>query len=292
MPSTCSTIKYFPFSGEPHKPSMGIKPLDLGQWIEVDELFSEHLRYKQTLVNEHYETVIQQMPSASAAILETESELTKHLAKTFPDIYELNKNNFLIKPTQQDFVIDNDPKEALRRIAQYTQEDFCLLSNTAPVILEAGTVCFPSRWKIQDKIGKDTFGIHAPVPKFKETIGKPTASFLEMLPKDKPVWRMNWTLHDNYDLFCPEAQESHKDLDVNNVLSETFIRVERQTLRRLPVSNYVLFSIRTYIYPVSLAISDPKRKDLLRRTLEGFPEDTAFYKGMRRFFPILKEALV
>lgn len=270
---------------------MGIKPLDLSQWIEIDELFKEHLLYKKMLVDKHYKTVIRQLPTSAAAVLETEKELTNHLVKMFPNVFSLEGKTFFVKPTLQTFTMDDDPIEALKRIAQYTQEDFCLLSDSSPVILEAGTVCFPSRWKIEDKIGKDTFGIHAPVPKFKETIGKPTASFLEMLPKDKPVWRMNWTLHDNCDLFCPEAQESHKDLNINNVLDETYIRVERQTLRRLPISNYILFSIRTYIYPVSLAILDPKRKDLLRRTLDGLPEDTAFYKGMRRFFPIIKSAL-
>lgn len=288
---TYSTIRYFPFSGEAYKPSMGIKPLDLSQWIEVDDRLVSHLKLKEKLVSEHYDTVIQQLDSAAEAIVETEEVLTQHLAKDFPEIYKLQGDRFQILPLKQTFKIDKDPKEALKRIAQYTQEDFCLLSAKAPVILEAGSVCFPSRWKIADKIGKGSPGIHVPVPKFAETIGKPTASFLEMLPKDKPVWRMNWTLHDSDDLFCPEAHESHKHLTLENILQETHIRIERQTLRRLPKTEYVLFSIRTYIYSVDLAASDPKRKELLLRTLEGLPEDVAFYKGMRKFFPLLKEAL-
>lgn len=285
-------IRYFPFAGEVYKPSMGIKPLTMDQWLEVDELLVPNLELKRQLVEEHYDTVIQQYETANDAILETEDEITRHLSAHFPDLYELNGNQFTVKTIQRTFEIDQDPKAALKRIAQYTQEDFCLLSAKAPVILEAGTVCFPSRWKIADKIGKGSPGIHTPVPKFAETIGKPTASFLEMIPKDKPVWRMNWTLHDSYDLFCPEAHESHKHLTKENILDETYIRIERQTLRRLPKTEYVLFSIRTYIYSVALAASDEKRKELLRKTLEGLPEDVAFYKGMRKFFPLLKESLL
>jgi dimethylamine monooxygenase subunit A len=283
------SIRYFPFSGEPYKPSMGIKPLDLSQWIETDDLLSKQLQLKKDLVEQHYETVIQQFPSADAAILEAEDLLTQHLAKTFPTSYQLEGKTF--KVLGKEFTLDQDAKAAIKRIAQYTQEDFCWLSAKSPVRLEAGTVCFPSRWKVVDKIGKDSAGIHAPVPKFAETIGKPTASFLEMIPKDKPVWRINWTLHDSYDLFCPEAHESKKNLTVDNVLNETHIRVERQTLRRLPNTEYILFSIRTYIYSVAEAIEDAKRKDILIRTLDGLPEDVAFYKGMRKFFPVLKEAL-
>jgi hypothetical protein len=287
-----TTIKYFPFAGEAYKPSMGVKPLSLDTWIEVDELLVPHLELKRKLVNEHYDTVIQQFDSANEAILETEAEITQHLVSLHPEIYQLSGQRFTIKPLNRTFEINQDPKEALQRIAQYTQEDFCLLSAKAPVVLEAGTVCFPSRWKIADKIGKGSPGIHTPVPKFAETIGKPTASFLEMLPIEKPIWRMNWTLHDSFDLFCPEAHESQKHLTLDNILQETYIRVERQSLRRLPKTKYILFSIRTYIYSVALAASDEKRKELLRKTLEGLPEDVAFYKGMRKFFPLLKEALL
>lgn len=283
-------IPYFPFTGEAYQPKLGIQPLELSHWIEPGDDRSYQLTEKQRLVAQYPKQVIAMHEGALDACLELEQTLRQYLLEHWPQLYKQQGSCFHILPHGLEFNTQ-DIKAPLENIAQYVQEDFCLLSAKAPVLLEAGCLCFPSRWSLLDKMGKDTFGIHKPVPGFASTIGKPTQTFLERIREEGPVWRLNWTIHDSDELFCPKADEHPLELTVETVLARTFLRMERQTLRRLPQTKYVVFSIRTYVVPMPQVIANSERKQILTATLEQLPLDVAHYKGMRFFYPTLLAAL-
>lgn len=284
-------MPYFPFTGEQYKPQVGVKPLDLAQWIEVDENHSRYLSLKDQILREHYDTVIGYEESAGGACLELEDVLKEHLSSQFPDKYAFKDGVLTVLETGKHFGPSRDGREAITNISQFAQEDFCLLSPVSPVKLEAGCVCFPSRWKIADKMGKGSDGIHTAVPKFQETIAKATASFLEKILVEKPMWRLNWTIHDSDELFVPAPHPSRSDLTQENIFDLLYLRVERQALRRLPKTQYVVFSIRTYMAELRSVIQDPDKREILKNSLEGLDLPTAHYKGMKDFFDILKAAL-
>ncbi|MBX2988267.1 MAG: DUF3445 domain-containing protein [Bdellovibrionaceae bacterium] len=282
---------HFPFTGEPYKPQMGLFPLDLNDWIEVDEHQASRLERKRELLQKERDTVLRILPESHEAVLELRRILRGHLLAVHPDHYSESDAGFLVKDTGRVFPEPDSAPEALEQIAQWTQEDWCVLSPRPPVRLIAGAVCFPSRWSLKDKIGRDSDAIHGPVPKFKESIGRPTAGFLERMSVDKPMWRLNWTIHDSDELFCPGPHPGRTDLTESNVLEHTFLRMERQTLRRLPGTQAVVFSIRNHVHPLKEVLKDPERRRLLKESLLGLPEETADYKGMRHFFGLLKKAL-
>lgn len=284
-------IPYFPFTGEVYKPQMGIKPLNLAEWIEIDDKFRAQIKLKTKLVKTETDSVLQIRDSANDAVFELYNELKSHLLSVFPDKYTIENDCFNVLVTGGHFEHPKSATDALIHMAQWTQEDFCLLSATSPVILEAGCVCFPSRWSLIDKIGKGSDAIHEPVPKFHETVGASAAHFLDKLQIEKPMWRMNWTIHDSDHLYCPVPMTAKKNLTVKNVIDNTFLRVERQTLRRLKLTNYIVFSIRTYITPISVVMYDSEKRTILKKSLENLPIESAEYKGMKYFFNQLKEAL-
>jgi hypothetical protein len=74
-------------------------------------------------------------------------------------------------------------------------------------------------------------------------------------------------------------------------LENVFLRVERQTLRRLPVTGAVVFTIRTHLNPILDAIPTAETTRLLLQTLELLPADVATYRGMAKFIAPLKTAL-
>jgi hypothetical protein len=110
--------------------------------------------------------------------------------------------------------------------------------------------------------------------------------FFEKLAPERPVWRINWSLVDEPTLFLPEGH-GRKDADASitaeNAGERVWLRVERQTLRRLPGSGAVVFGIRIYRHPLSSLAAAPEAAGHLARWLGELPEDLARYKSLPVF---------
>jgi dimethylamine monooxygenase subunit A len=232
--------------------------------------------------------VLQVRPGADAACLELRQILAAFLAERFPELFVMDGEEIRTKGLA--FARPESGSEALEQIALWTQEDWAVLSPRAPVTLEAASICFPSRWSLSEKIGHDSDGIHASVPGF-AAIAKSTSSTLERLTVGKPLWRLNWSIHDSNELFAPTPRTHEPVLDASNVLQKTWLRVERQTLVRLPATQAVVFSIRTYLHRLEEVVANDERRKLLAETLRRLSDDSARYKGMLPFLEVLKEVL-
>ena len=154
------------------------------------------------------------------------------------------------------------------------------------LLLTAAVVCCPSRWTLAEKIGHDMLAVHAPVAKYAEHVGAAVDNYFQRITVEKPVWRSNWIIQDHPALFQPVIPpgpllENPQDL---------WIRMERQTLRRLPETGGILFTIRGYQQPLPEYLS--RGKDIasnLRILLERLPDDVAHYKSVYHYRPkILK----
>ena len=288
-------VPYFPFTGEPYQPAMGLKPLDLAHWLEPDAHQAAQLRLKADLLARERALVLRAAPESAAGCRELYTTLAAHLPAHHPTLYTADASTLTVHALGRSFPLAPPAaapaEDLLSAVALWLQEDLCLLAPAAPVTIIAGCVCFPSRWNLPEKFGQASPAIHAPVPKFAATVGPATHSFLERLTVEKPVWRLNWTLHDSDHLFAPYPEPGRDDLTPANVLDEVFLRVERQTLRRLPATGTVVFTIRTHLHPILDAIPSPDTTCLLLQTLELLPADIAAYKGMAKFIAPLKTAL-
>jgi hypothetical protein len=274
---------------------MGLKPLDLAHWLEPDTHQAAQLRLKADLLTRERALVLRATPESTAGCRELYTTLAAHLPVHHPDLYAVDGDALTVRALGRSFPLtppaDANAEDLLSTVALWLQEDLCLLAPTAPVTIIAGSVCFPSRWNLPEKFGQASPAIHAPVPQFATTIGPAAHSFLERLTVEKPIWRLNWTLHDSATLFAPHPVPGRDDLTPANVLANVFLRVERQTLRRLPVTGAVVFTIRTHLNPILDAIPTPETTRLLLQTLELLPAEVATYRGMAKFIAPLKTAL-
>jgi hypothetical protein len=59
------------------------------------------------------------------------------------------------------------------------------------------------------------------------------------------VWRVNWSLVDTPEPYRPPEHRARAAITAALAGEQLWLRVERQTLRRLPDSGAVLFGIRT-----------------------------------------------
>ncbi len=145
------------------------------------------------------------------------------------------------------------------------------------LLFVAGVVCSPSRWKLADKMGKNMLRVHAPVSKYAEHVGAAVDTILQRLSVDRPIWRSNWTLEDHPSLFQPVSPDAPLIDDV----SRLWIRIERETLLRLPRTGGILFTIRGFQQPLTDYVKrGVEHAQALRALVERLPDDVARYKSV------------
>jgi hypothetical protein len=152
------------------------------------------------------------------------------------------------------------------------------------LLLNAAVVCCPSRWLLSEKMGHNMLAIHEPVAKYADHVGAAVDTYFQRLTVEKPVWRSNWIIQDHPALFQPQIPSG----PLVKTPDELWIRMERQTLRRLPKTGGILFTIRGYQQPLPEYLSRSKQIAQDTRTLvERLPDDVARYKSVLKYRPAI-----
>jgi hypothetical protein len=277
-------LRFFPLTGETYRPTVGLKPVDEGDWLVFGPDADAQLAERAHLLAHERATVLQVLPTAEEACRELLGVVADDLARHHPARVTPALRAAAADPARL------SGAEALAAAGAAVPEDLALLSARPPVLLEAGCVCFPSRWSLAEKVGRGSDAIHAPVPAF-GGVASATNAALERLPAGRVVSRVNWTMHDSDHLFCPGPVPGRTDHTLEGVIDATWFRMERQTLRRLPWTGAVCFTLRTLLIPIRALIADPERHRAVAATVRTLPRETAVYKGMGSFVDLLAEAL-
>ncbi len=101
-----------------------------------------------------------------------------------------------------------------------------------------------------------------------------TASSRRLSP-DRPVWRRNWSIHDDPSFFLPEPTPATEATPPEG----RWLRSERQTLRRLQTPGTVLFTIRTQQLPLAAVAKRPDVAARMARAILGWSPELMAYKG-------------
>jgi len=276
-------LEYLPLRAGPFRLAMGLKDLRLDDWIEIDRHYPEQLALKRRLFDERREEVFAALPGSETASREVLDLLIEHLCCRFPDWFERRDRTLTNRITAETWATDASPLHPLELASRLVQEDLCLMQRRQDrYVLSAACVCFPSRWTLAEKMGRPLRGIHEPVPGYELTLATPADRFFEVITPDRPAWRLNWTIHEQPDLFQPTAPVPPLEiLTPENAGERLWFRVERQTLRRLPASGDILFTIRTYVSRVAEVARDAKTAAQLAESLGHWPEEVVGYKGGR-----------
>jgi len=267
-----ASFPYVPLDPRGWRLAMGLRPLDLSKWLEFDERFDEELSLKAQLIERDYGTVVATNPEGDEASAELLGELKRFLREAHP-----NRST------------DTDTSEhPVVQASRLVQEDLCVLVKEDTWRLRAACVCFPSRWDLASKIGTTLDDIHSPVPLYDQELARPTNAFFDRLTPERSFWRLNWTLLDSPVLHQRGSSRHAPRGD----LSEWFFRVERQTLRQLPMTRATIFTIRTYVASAAtLRDNDDEFVPALLHALDTAPTPVQTYKGWTGVATTLRDAL-
>lgn len=262
-----------PYDGSSKLFQIGLKQLDLTNWIEIDDTFDFQLAEKRRIYDEYADTVFVAESGTEDAQTEVLALLTEHLPARFPERYRRDEERLTVAGHPELDGLDALDMPPLHKASLLIQEDLILMRRGEEGWrLAAGSLCFPSSWLLTEKFGKPMSGIHEPVPGFGP--GTRNAGLIDRmfdrLQIVQPVERFNWSIQSGDALYHPLSNAGRIDRATGRPMrfpdidaaARAFIRVERQTLRKLPGSGDILFTIRIYLDPMGLLKERPDRATL------------------------------
>ena len=153
----------------------------------------------------------------------------------------------------------------LPEAARAHHEDMCLLTRAAddePYRLVGAAVAWPSDWTPADKLGLPLRALHAPIHGYEDQLADGVDHFMAKLKPGAIYGRCNWFIAAMGDRHwiadAPEAAFAHVTPD--NAGESLFVRSERQTLRRLPRTGAILFTIGSYVSPFGRLSRDNRQR--------------------------------
>lgn len=274
---------YFPFACGQYRISLGLQALSLNEWIAIDKTFTRYLKLKRDRYQHDYKESVIGLPGTEAAQQELLEMLLEYLPQRFPEHYQQRGMAIANLKTGENWNPQDFAALPIDLASRLVQEDFCLMILSGDdYILGAASVCFPLHWRLKDKIGQSVAQIHNPVPGYESKLKQPVKKYFDRLRSDAPGYRFNWTVVETPDLTLYPGQVSQRDRKIapDRIGENFWIRVERQTLRRLSKMNAIAFGIRTYIYPLSLLEKYPKAAFGLSQAMLQVPSLMMTYKNL------------
>ena len=295
----------FPFDRDEYMYSVNMEPHVKGRagtvyesLIDVDEHYVAEMQDRALVLKED-PLRYQALPHMMSAQWDTLELLMEEQAAGYPDHFTLIRNGDQWRWINRPLGIDDSftfgdastlPYEPFEYITRQAQGDFCIVDQRdSNLWMDAGMVTTQADWSLDFDIGMNFMEWHGPVP-LAHQIGvfDRALKFLLNLQQGKPTRRFNWTMTinprldtspENYHKWGPDRTT----VTPENVGEKVHLRVELQSLWRLPRSNAILFVIRCYLMNMDELVTVPKWARRFPRVLKTLPPELIDYKGLTRF---------
>ncbi|RGP68229.1 hypothetical protein FSPOR_5482 [Fusarium sporotrichioides] len=273
---------YRPFRWAYHQ-TMSLKKMDPDFWIEIENTYRSRIIQRQNLYAKHGRDVLQALPGSELACKELTEMAIQFICARYPQAFELHDRVFVnhLLGVKQDL----DHIEPLLFLLNHVPEDFALTLRdpvTGRYCFRAGVICSSVGWKLSEKIGLGLPEIHAPVPDYKEKMEFSMDRFFTKMPTDSPIQRGSWGLEVGQPLFIPSEDPEFQTRETQNpslTESDVHLRVDWQTLRRLPLSGAIVFNFKALFTPMSEFRDEPYVPSLVLKVLNEGKENIMKYKG-------------
>tara|TARA_R110001606_G_scaffold348746_1_gene498406 strand:- start:42657 stop:43673 length:1017 start_codon:yes stop_codon:yes gene_type:complete len=292
----------FPFPEDEYMYSVNIEPhvkTAVGSItefvIDVDEHYVAECEDKTITLARDPDRYLS-LPHMMDAQWDTLELMMESMSNDYPEQFSLTKEGdnwtWVNKPlgiTKQ-FVFgdatsfDMDP---LEYIGRQVQGDWVVLDQRDNnLFADAAIVTSQADWSLAIDVGMSYQEWHGPVPIANELgVFDRALKYLLNLQLGSPVRRLNWTMTINprldtspesYPLWGPDRLS----VTPENVGDKVHLRVELQTLFRLPRSNGIVFGIRGYLISMNELVTNPRWAKRFHRVLKGLHPELAEYKGL------------
>lgn len=318
-------IKSLPFKNATYKLTMGIKNLDIQDWLLVEPTYKHRIENKKLIIRSQHPAYPASKDTrrstffikdeAIPAIKEFYNTVVTYMREKYPMYFKLDGDMIhnLITDEKIPAVACDDDKavEYLESLALTIEEDFLILlkdpsreheKDGTEYFFKAGVFGFAAGFDPRDRFDMPLSFIHHPIPGYEEKLKLSMNRFFNRISPGQFVTRSNFSVQTHNKLYVDDSNKGHnlpKDaiqvpLDVNSLdfVNDVHYRSERQVLTKLPESGAVVFTIRTYLIPMHEIKSEGKEVcERFIGAINGLPEDISYYKRAGEWGPPLIEYL-
>ena len=257
-----------------------------GELALKEKALNDPLRHPQLFVME---------PESLDAQQETLELFMAYLPERYPDtyVYDKQENKITVVLSNQHrqkktYFLDDWKDSPLELCARIVQEDLVLMRETPNSFNMAAAAVVFSFNDLPQRLGTTANFIHAPVPGYGKHLSKVLHLSFKNIKAEKPLWRNNWTFVPSGRLDEPSDSFTHEHelqaMEQTKDVRDRYLKVEYQTIRRLPRSGYLLFTIRTFTDPLAALESDQvpaKAAATLAASIRGMTSPkTLEYRGI------------
>lgn len=255
---------YLDVAPAPFRWRLGLRPLDLDDWLQLDDGYAADIARKHEVMRDHPSTAFRVLDDVVDESVEVLDAVVEHLERA-----------------ADPRVPPPDPAlHPLDAAARLVQEDLVLLvERDGELVCGGGSVCFPNRWDLASKVGRAMADVHRPVAQLNEQLEPAIDRALARLRPDRSYWRLGWGVLDSAELYQPTDGTAAPRPHGVTPPPVHQLRVERETLRRMPRTECILFTIRTYLCPLG-ALPGGSDAAALADAIDALPDDVAAYKQL------------
>ncbi|KAL4963738.1 heme-dependent oxidative N-demethylase family protein [Aspergillus stella-maris] len=258
---------------------MALRKMDINNWLNYDKLFdSEHAAKVAMVRGPNPELYVDYLDGIDDAVLELLETIVDYVTTRFPDMFRADAEYVYIDHLNEKYRI-REPFELhpLAVVGLLVHDDVYVLKKGLRDLYYMRGVFLgcPSGWRVQQRIGWPLHQIHDDVPMWKEKLQRSMERFFLNLRPDKAIQRNNLFIQPVGGIFhvvpfdrqpkCTSYEQVH-------------IRTELQSLQRLPRSQANIFTVRTYLTPLTELRKEPEQLEALWDHVRSFPKDIAEYK--------------
>ncbi|KAF1964191.1 hypothetical protein BU23DRAFT_71934 [Bimuria novae-zelandiae CBS 107.79] len=287
---------YRPFRW-PYHQTMSLTKMEPDWWLELEDTYKERMKQRQEIFEKEGDKVLNMLPGSHFACKELMELSLQFLCARYPQYFRLDKDKMIFHNGILNTESDLKNTHPLHVLFNNIPEDFAITMRNPEDGLysfRAGQICSALGWNVGSKIGKTLPEIHAPVPDYKEKMQMSMDRYFTKMPTDKAIQRGSWGLEVDQPLYMPpgDPHEKLRDFQMADLdISRCNLRVDWQTLRRLPLSGAIVFNFKALFTPLEEFRTEAFIPALVLKNLNEAKPNLMAYKNTWHTEHVVKPAL-
>ncbi|CDR46249.1 CYFA0S22e01728g1_1 [Cyberlindnera fabianii] len=274
----------------PYHQTMSIFKLDVNHWLDMDKYYWHYIQEKERIYHEYGKDNVDWLPESWDACVELMEMVRDHMLKRYPLLFT-STDGVRVKNELTGELLDMSTplkEHPLIYVSKMAKEDFYVVQkrDDGQHYLVAAAVPFPGgSFGISYKLGRSLDVIHTEVPYYEEKLKKSMERWFSKMTASDPVERASWYCTWDHNLLCSNVYALKDGEKVDSSIDERKfnVRVERQTLRRLPKSKAIIFTNHPVYYSIDEMKDEPLVPSLLKKIMYEGPEKIIKYKSFESF---------
>ena len=306
-------LKSYPFKDKEYKLTMGIRTIDVSEWLLIENTYADRIKEKVKITTNTHpgydqnkdleKSTVFTSPEGEASVREFYDIVVTYMCDKYPMCFvkaDGQVENLITGELipESSAGVENS-KDLLKYLIRTIEEDFIILlkdptKKSEPYgdeyYFKAGVFAFAAGFDPIEKFDQPLTMIHGPIPGYESKLKLSMNRFFDRLKPGEFVSRSNFSVQTHNKFYVDDGNKGYhlteeelnkpipfEDLDFEK---QVHYRSERQVLIKLPKTKATVFTIRTYLHPMSEFKGDMEAALRLRGSLDKFPDELARYKNI------------